>query len=88
MKLKEKKKAPIRRRKPHLKKDKPTISAKSTRTKRHRASAAALEYAGSEDENLEDGEIATAVNNLHNVLEYTKLPLDDDISFNIFDSLA
>jgi len=81
------KKKPTRRRQTHLQKDKPIASTDYTRRKRRRKTAL-LELTDSEEENLKDSEIETAVNNLQNVLEYTQMQCDNGISSNIFDCLA
>ncbi len=88
MKLKEKEEKKTRSRKTHLQKDKAIVPKKYTRTKRGRKPAAIFEEVVNENENLNDSDIAAAVNNLRNVLEYTQMTFDNDISCNIFDSLA
>jgi hypothetical protein len=69
MKLKEKEEKQTRSRKTHLQKDKAIVPKKYTRTKRGRKPAAIFEQV--DNENLNDSDIAAAVNNLQNVLEYT-----------------
>ena len=87
MKLKQRQKKPTPRRKIHLQKDKAITSKSYAETKRRRKTAALSKYIDGEDEDLKDSEVAAAVNNLENVLEYTQLQFDDDISCSIFDIL-
>jgi hypothetical protein len=88
MKLREKEEKQTRSRKTRLQKDKSIVPKKYTRTKRGRKPAATFEQMDNENENLKDSDIARAVNNLQNVLEYAQTTFDDDISCNIFDSLV
>lgn len=88
MKLREKQKRTIRRCNTSLQKTKRIRSTAYTRTKRFRNTAPTFECTDSEQENIQDKDIASAVKNLQNVIDYTQTQFDHDNSCNIFDFLT